>query len=167
MKTIFAFLVLSLVACSSPSEKNIKQENDQSPFVQGGSYSQELSKELTDFQKQEAKEEKERLAKITDVEFLATSFDFGNVKVDSKNVHYFKLKNTGKKPLIVESVKASCGCTTPKKLEKPIAPGATDSIRVEFVPYEGMSGRQEKVVTVKTNTLIPVNQLTFTAVVGE
>lgn len=162
---LFVALVL-LFSCNSKDAPS-SNDNSESPFVSGGSYSQELSEELKDFQLQEEKELKEKQAKYTDVEFLEMTYDFGDVKVNSENTHYFKLKNTGDKPLIVESVEASCGCTTPKKLDNPIPPGGTDSIKVTFKPYEGMSGVQEKVVTVKSNTINPVNKIVFTANVFE
>lgn len=160
-KIVFLLMAFVMFSCNQNTSK--KSDDGESPFVSGGAYSQELSEELKDFQEQEEKDRKEREANLTDVEFAEMSWDFGDVKVNSRNVHYYKLTNTGKKPLVVESVQASCGCTTPNKLDHPIPPGGTDSIKVEFVPYEGMSGSQEKVVTVKSNTIVGVNKLILTA----
>lgn len=160
----FSLLVLmfGLMSCST---NEAESNSDVSPFAAGGKYEQELSKELEAFQKEEEKIRKANEEKLSDVEFEVTDFDFGSVKVGSQNEHFFVLKNTGKKPLIVESVQASCGCTTPMKPEKPIPPGQKDSIKVQFSPYQGMSGVIEKTVTVKTNTFIPVKQLFIRAVV--
>lgn len=165
-KIVLIAASFALFACNNDSSTSTNNSGE-SPFVAGGAYSQELSDELKEFEEQEAKEWEEKKARLTDVEFLQTTFDFGDVKVNSENVHYFKLKNTGDKPLIVEKIQASCGCTTPQKLENPIAPGQIDSIRVQFVPYEGMHGTQEKTVTVTTNTFIATNKIIFTANVIE
>jgi hypothetical protein len=71
---------------------------------------------------------------------------------DTKHLYNFVVTNTGKKPLFIQNVKASCGCTTPKKPEKAIAPGKSDIIAVEFHPKVGQLGRQDKTVTVIANT---------------
>ena len=56
------------------------------------------------------------------MKFDKMNHDFGNVTADTDNKTYFTVTNTGSNPLIIESVKASCGCTTPTKPEKPIMP---------------------------------------------
>ena len=72
--------------------------------------------------------------------------------VDTDNKAFFTVTNTGKKPLIIENVSASCGCTTPKKPEKPIPPGKSDRIEVGFHPRDGQLDAQEKSITVSANT---------------
>jgi len=55
-------------------------------------------------------------------EFMEEAFDFGNDIIDGeKKTHTFMFTNTGKSPLIIEKVKASCGCTTPNWPKTPIA----------------------------------------------
>jgi hypothetical protein len=44
----------------------------------------------------------------------------------------WNFKNAGNKPLIIENVSASCGCTVPEKPEKPLAPGETGFIKAKF-----------------------------------
>ena len=73
-----------------------------------------------------------------------------NAELD--NVTNFIVTNTGKNPLIIEKVEASCGCTTPEKPEKPILPGKSDKINVVFHPKPGQTGEQNKTVTVTSNT---------------
>ncbi len=145
-----------LANCTTQTETS---NSNSSPFEAGGQYDKELSQELEEFKKEEEVIRKANEDKLTDIEFETKSFDFGTVKVQSENAHYFVFKNTGKKPLVIESVQASCGCTTPMKPEKPIMPNQKDSIKVQFVPYQGMSGAVEKTVTIKANTFIPVNQV--------
>ncbi len=61
-----------------------------------------------------------------------TSHDFGNIP-QGKPVYYnFEITNTGKTPLKLDDVHASCGCTTPEWSRDPIAPGATARIRVGY-----------------------------------
>lgn len=44
----------------------------------------------------------------------------------------WKFKNVGDKPLIIEGVSASCGCTIPEKPEKPLLPGEEGVIKATF-----------------------------------
>lgn len=76
--------------------------------------------------------------------------DFGSVKIQSENHCTFVVTNKGSKPLIIQDVKASCGCTTPVKPEKPIPPGKSDKIEVGFKPNS--TGDVEKTVTITANT---------------
>lgn len=62
----------------------------------------------------------------------------------------WRFRNTGDKPLIIEHVGATCGCTVPEQLERPIAPKQTGKIRVK---YNGSgSGFILKQVFVTANT---------------
>ena len=58
--------------------------------------------------------------------------DFGKVKQGVPPVYYFEIKNISDKPVVVENTWASCGCTTPEKIEKPIAPGTTVKLKVQY-----------------------------------
>jgi len=62
----------------------------------------------------------------------------------------FKFKNTGNAPLILNSVKASCGCTTPKWTRDPIAPNGSGEITVSYDP-KNRPGAFSKSVTVGSN----------------
>jgi hypothetical protein len=44
----------------------------------------------------------------------------------------WKFRNSGDRPLIIEHVGATCGCTVPEKPEQPFAPGQTGTIRVKY-----------------------------------
>lgn len=88
----------------------------------------------------------------TSLKFDKLSHDFGKVKEESDNKTVFKVTNTGKFPLIIDAVKASCGCTTPSKPTEPIAPGKSDKIEVVFHPNVGQLNKQSKTVRVTANT---------------
>mgnify|MGYP000132271507 CR=1 FL=1 len=44
----------------------------------------------------------------------------------------WRFKNAGDRPLIIEGVSASCGCTIPEKPEKPLLPGEEGVIKATF-----------------------------------
>jgi hypothetical protein len=74
------------------------------------------------------------------------------IEEESENQTVFYVTNTGKKPLVIDNVSASCGWTTPTKPEQPIMPGKKDKIEVVFHPKPGQLNEQEKTVTVVANT---------------
>jgi hypothetical protein len=83
--------------------------------------------------------------------FETESHDFG--KINESNgpaVFNFVLTNTGATPLILKSVQASCGCTTPQWPKEPILPGAKGTIIVSYNP-QNRPGRFEKQITVVSN----------------
>lgn len=86
----------------------------------------------------------------TTVQALDTLYNFGTIKEGEKAEFSFRFKNTGTKPLIVESATAGCGCTVPEKPEKPIMPGETGFIKVVF-NSQGKVGPNTKNVTVISN----------------
>jgi hypothetical protein len=59
-------------------------------------------------------------------------YDFGKIKQGVPVATYFELKNTTDKALVVENTYGSCGCTTPEKIEKPIQPGETVKLKVNY-----------------------------------
>ena len=105
-----------------------------------------------EFQKELSESELNNNSNITSMRFDKIVYDYGKIIVDTDNKAFFTVTNTGDKPLIIENVSASCGCTTPKKPEKPIAPGKSDRIEVIFHPKDGQLDAQEKTITVFANT---------------
>ncbi len=87
----------------------------------------------------------------TEISFDETKFDFGTIKKSAGKVnHYYTFTNTGDKPLIIE-VTPGCGCTVGDYPKDPIAPGAKDSIRLEFNPSAFGGEKINKNATVKGN----------------
>ena len=80
------------------------------------------------------------------------SHDFGDVQANNKVEAYIKFKNDGKAPLVIRDASASCGCTVPEFPSKPIPVGGTDSIKVQYTAGN-MNGKQQKTVTLVTNTV--------------
>jgi len=84
------------------------------------------------------------------VELEADTYSFGEVKEGEKVKHEYAFTNTGKTPLIISSVRASCGCTTPNYPKQPIKPGEKSKIEVVF-DTNGQPGMQHKVITMVSN----------------
>ena len=110
-------------------------------------------------------EEPVETAPLTSLKFDKEQHDFGKIKEDTDNKTVFRVTNTGKSPLIIKDVKASCGCTTPSKPTKPIAPGKSDKIEVVFHPKVGQLNKQSKTIRVTANTEPKETVLTISAVV--
>lgn len=66
------------------------------------------------------------------VKFNTDKHDFGKIKQGVPVTYYFEIKNTSDKPVVVENASASCGCTVPEKPEKPISPGETGKLKVQY-----------------------------------
>ncbi len=66
--------------------------------------------------------------------FKGTEFhDFGTItEREEPYEHKFEFTNTGKAPLVIQNVTAGCGCTTPKWDNKPILPGKSSVITVQY-----------------------------------
>ena len=70
--------------------------------------------------------------KQAEIKFEVTTIDYGEVEFESNGKRVFKFKNVGTAPLIFKRISSSCGCTIPKKPEKPIEPGDSGEIEVEY-----------------------------------
>jgi hypothetical protein len=66
------------------------------------------------------------------VKFKEVAHDFGKIKQGVPVTFDFAFANVSKKPVVIESAIASCGCTTPVKPEAPIAKGKQDKITAGF-----------------------------------
>lgn len=88
----------------------------------------------------------------TSIQWLDSIQDLGKIREGQKLEVTFRMKNTGTKPLVVQSVAASCGCTVPSKPEEPVMPGAEASIKAIF-DSQGRSGMNHKTISVVTNTV--------------
>ena len=83
--------------------------------------------------------------------FDQTEHNFGSFKEsDGVQSTTFKFKNEGAVPLVLNNVRPSCGCTTPKWSREPIAPGASGEIQVNYDP-RNRPGSFTKTIAVQTN----------------
>lgn len=77
-------------------------------------------------------------------------FSFGEIQEGKEVKHTYTFTNTGKSPLIISDVKASCGCTTPEFTKAPVKPGEKGNITVVF-NSAGQRGKQQKIISVMSN----------------
>lgn len=153
--------LLLLGACTG--QKSASDGEVVSAIEAGGENDAAYMKEIEEFEKQNAREEQAEKATQTSLKFDKEEHDFGTVADGSDNKCVFTVTNTGNHPLIISEVSASCGCTTPKKPEKPIMPGKSDVIEVGFKPSG--KGPIKKTVTVQANTDPKVSTLTVKATI--
>lgn len=92
----------------------------------------------------------EELASLPHIKFEVTEYDGGTVISGEKVVYAYKFTNTGKDDLVIESVKASCGCTATAPKDKVIPGGGSSEIVATF-DSRGRSGPQSKSITVRSN----------------
>lgn len=88
---------------------------------------------------------------IPSFEWKETEFDFKTINEDDVVDHRYTFKNTGEAPLIIESVRPSCGCTAPNWTKTPIPVGGEGFVDVKF-DSKGKKNAQNKTVTVTANT---------------
>ena len=92
------------------------------------------------------------------LKFQQEIFDFDTVALGSKVEHTFTFINTGKTPLLINSVKAGCGCTVLKGWpKKPINPGETGEIPVVLSTLK--TGFIKKYISILANTRPATNRL--------
>src|SRR4051812_35083968 len=83
------------------------------------------------------------------LKFATTEHDFGN-QVQGKPVSFeFEFSNTGGEPVVLENVKASCGCTTPTWTKEPVMPGKKGVVKAQYNMAREGSFRKSVTVTTK------------------
>jgi hypothetical protein len=86
-----------------------------------------------------------------DMVFETMDHDFGKIKEDAGPANFnFNFRNNGKVPLVISTVNASCGCTTPEWSKEPILPGKSGFIKVSYNPLNRPGGFN-KTITVMAN----------------
>ena len=79
-----------------------------------------------------------------------TEHDFSKIPQGKPAYYTFEILNTGKTPLKLDDVHATCGCTTPIWSREAIAPGATATIKVGY--NAAVEGPFEKFITITYNS---------------
>lgn len=87
---------------------------------------------------------------VDNMAFKAESHDFGTVEEGPAAEYVFAFTNTGKEPLTIQRVQASCGCTTPDWSKEPILPGKSGIVKASY-GTAGRPGHFEKTLTVFSN----------------
>ncbi|MBS1599229.1 MAG: DUF1573 domain-containing protein [Bacteroidetes bacterium] len=91
-------------------------------------------------------------SKFTTIEWLdSANKNFGKIGEGRKLDVTFRFKNTGDKPLIIQKVQPSCGCTVAEQPNEPVLPGEEGVIKASF-NSEGRIGINHKTLYVTANT---------------
>jgi hypothetical protein len=106
-------------------------------------------------------------ATLTSMQWMDSILNQGSILEGTKMEVVFRFRNTGAKPLVIESAQASCGCTVAEKPEEPIMPGQEGRIKAIF-NSQGRVGANHKTINVRANTAPPSHIVEFNvAVVGK
>jgi hypothetical protein len=81
--------------------------------------------------------------------FETDTIDYGTISKNDNGNRSFSFTNTGTVPIIITSVKGSCGCTVATKPSKPIMPNETAEIGVTYDTKR--VGAFSKTITVVSN----------------
>jgi hypothetical protein len=100
--------------------------------------------------KDSLKKANEALENKAEISFSKDTHDFGTINEGPVVNYEFNYMNTGKEPLILENVHASCGCTTPDWSTKAVLPGESGVIKVSY-NTQGRIGGFNKTIFIKSN----------------
>lgn len=64
--------------------------------------------------------------------FESLELDYGEIAKGADGHGVFTFTNSGEKPLIIKSVRPSCGCTVAEYPKEPIMPGSSAEIKVGY-----------------------------------
>ena len=82
------------------------------------------------------------------IKFTKVEHDFGSQPQGKPVTYEFEFTNEGTEALLLENVKASCGCTTPTWTKEPVMPKKTGSIKAQY--NMAREGAFRKSITVTT-----------------
>lgn len=83
------------------------------------------------------------------LKFDKSTHDFAKIPQGKPVSYEFTFTNTGDEPLILQNVKASCGCTTPYYPTEAIKPGETSKIKAVY--NASRPGAFTKSIAITTN----------------
>lgn len=155
-KIVWSLSVMVLLFSCNSNEPNVdldvKQGEKRSKLAAGSQSEDELKAAAEKRRKEQERLEKERRASQTTMEVTPNVHDFGVIEKETPVSTIFTIKNTGENPLTINDAKASCGCTVPRKPEKPILPGETGELEVTFTSKPNQAGRNiTKTITITAN----------------
>ena len=96
-----------------------------------------------------------------EVTFKKNVHDYGSIKEEVEvAVSEFEFTNTGKSPVVIQRVIASCGCTSPSYTREPVLPGKSGEIKVAY-STSFRPGTFQKNIRIYTNVPETVYTLTI------
>lgn len=86
-----------------------------------------------------------------EIKFDKTTHNFGTFAETQPQTVTFSFTNTGDKPLIVQQVFTSCGCTVAEYTKTEVKPGEKGTVTATYNGKGQTLGTVRKVVTVRSN----------------
>jgi hypothetical protein len=93
------------------------------------------------------------------IKWKSESIDVGNIPQGKPKLIRFEFTNTTKKPIVIENVAPSCGCTTADYTKTPILPGKKGFVEASF--NAAAAGAFMKTVNVTTSDSKTPKTLSF------
>ncbi|ASK31758.1 hypothetical protein CEY12_17290 [Chryseobacterium sp. T16E-39] len=97
------------------------------------------------------------------IKWKSESIDVGNIPQGKPKLIRFEFTNTSSKPVVIENVAPSCGCTTADYTKTPIMPGKKGFVEASF--NAAAAGPFMKTVNVTTSESKTPKTLSFKGVV--
>lgn len=85
------------------------------------------------------------------IKFDKTSHNFGTFAETQVQTAEFTFTNAGDKPLIIQQVFTSCGCTVADYTKTEIKPGEKGTVKASFNGKGQLIGSVRKIITVRSN----------------
>jgi hypothetical protein len=107
-------------------------------------------------------------SQFTTISWLDSTYrNFGAIPEGRKLEVSFRFLNSGTKPLVIEQVRPSCGCTVAEQPAEPILPGKEGVIKAVF-NSEGRLGVNNKSIYIMANTKNSQNnEVRFSVIVNK
>jgi hypothetical protein len=87
--------------------------------------------------------------------FKESLHDFGTIQEGPTADYEFEFTNTGKEPIVISNVSASCGCTTPSYSKDPVLPGKKGKVKAVY-NTQGRVAPFTKTISITSNAGIKV-----------
>jgi hypothetical protein len=97
------------------------------------------------------------------ISFDQTVCALGRVGLGTKNACEFRFTNTGQGPLIITSVKSTCGCTVAQLEKKEYAPGESGTIKATYTAPNTTTTTQKSIYVSSNDKTNPSVRLTIKA----
>jgi hypothetical protein len=78
------------------------------------------------------KNEQQAKSSGTEIFFAESTYDYGQIEVDSDGIYKIEFKNLGEDAIIINRVRSSCGCTIPSWPREPIESKGKGVIEVKY-----------------------------------
>lgn len=92
---------------------------------------------------------------IENMYFSKSVHDFGTIPEGPAAEVEFEFVNTGKEPIIISNVSASCGCTTPSYSKDPVLPGKKGTVKASY-NTQGRVAPFTKTISITSNAGVKV-----------